>query len=67
MSIKPSIGGPSALTWVKSSYSASNSNDCVEVALLPEAILIRDSKDIARDHLAIAPAAWAGFVRYAVG
>ncbi|MGW8782141.1 DUF397 domain-containing protein [Streptomyces sp. NPDC055796] len=32
MSIKPSVGGPSALEWVKSSYSPSSSNDCVEVA-----------------------------------
>ncbi|MER5486147.1 DUF397 domain-containing protein [Streptomyces sp. NPDC002812] len=41
----------------KSSYSASDSNDCVEIAVLPEAILVRDSKDIARDHLAVNPAA----------
>lgn len=54
-------------TWVKSSYSASDSNECVEVAMLPEAILIRDSKDVSRDHLAVAPAAWSGFVRYAAG
>ncbi len=83
MSIKPSVGDLSALiwvkssfsasssnecvevAWVKSSYSASNSNDCVEVAMLPESILIRDSKDIARAPLAVAPATWAGFVRYA--
>ncbi|WP_308313458.1 DUF397 domain-containing protein [Streptomyces sp. G1] len=67
MSIKPSIGGPSAPTRGKSSYSASDSNDCVEIAVLPEATPIRDSKDIARDHLAVNPAAWAGFVRYAAG
>ncbi|MFF3624545.1 DUF397 domain-containing protein, partial [Streptomyces sp. NPDC002467] len=64
MSIKPSVGDLSALEWVKSSYSASdsnecvevawtkssysasNSNDCVEVAVVPEAVLIRDSKDV---------------------
>ncbi|MFF4011429.1 DUF397 domain-containing protein [Streptomyces sp. NPDC001717] len=32
MSIKPSVGDLSALEWVKSSYSASDSNECVEVA-----------------------------------
>ncbi|MFE2142680.1 DUF397 domain-containing protein [Streptomyces sp. NPDC059456] len=32
MSIKPSAGDLSALEWVKSSYSPSSSNDCVEVA-----------------------------------
>ncbi|AWZ08419.1 MULTISPECIES: DUF397 domain-containing protein [unclassified Streptomyces] len=83
MSIKPSTGGPSALTWVKSSYSASSSNDCVEVAwfkssysasdsndcvevaMLPEAILIRDSKVTDGPRLAVGPVAWTGFVGYA--
>ncbi|MFE6910736.1 DUF397 domain-containing protein [Streptomyces erythrochromogenes] len=32
MSIKPSAGGLSALEWAKSSYSASDSNECIEVA-----------------------------------
>ncbi|MGW5342854.1 DUF397 domain-containing protein [Streptomyces sp. HUAS TT3] len=32
MSIKPSAEDLSELTWVKSSYSASDSNECVEVA-----------------------------------
>ncbi|MFE1875432.1 DUF397 domain-containing protein [Streptomyces sp. NPDC059496] len=32
MSIRPSVGDPSALEWVKSSYSASDSNECIEVA-----------------------------------
>ncbi|MFE1807805.1 DUF397 domain-containing protein, partial [Streptomyces sp. NPDC059533] len=46
MSIKPSFGDLSALEWVKSSYSASNSNECVEVAVVSEAVLVRDSKDV---------------------
>ncbi|MYV72419.1 DUF397 domain-containing protein [Streptomyces sp. SID1046] len=32
MSIKPSVSDLSAPDWVKSSYSASDSNECVEVA-----------------------------------
>ncbi|MFD3804688.1 DUF397 domain-containing protein [Streptomyces sp. NPDC058611] len=85
MSIKPSNGGRSAPTWVKSSYSASDSNecvevawvkssysasssnDCVEIALLPEAVLVRDSKDVDGAHLAVAPTAWTGFLGYAAG
>ncbi|MCJ1677639.1 DUF397 domain-containing protein [Streptomyces sp. APSN-46.1] len=67
MSIKPSVGGLSALDWVKSSYSASSSNDCVEVAVMPEAVLVRDSKLPDGDRLAVAPAAWAGFLGYAAG
>ncbi|MFD7257088.1 DUF397 domain-containing protein [Streptomyces sp. NPDC059874] len=67
MSIKPSVGGPSALSWVKSSYSASSSNDCVEVAVMPEAVLVRDSKDVDGGRLAVGPDTWTGFVRYAAG
>ncbi|MFE2328651.1 DUF397 domain-containing protein [Streptomyces sp. NPDC059385] len=45
MSIKPSVGGPSPLNWVKSSYSASNSNDCVEVAWTKSSYSASDSND----------------------
>ncbi|MFC5745934.1 DUF397 domain-containing protein [Actinomadura rugatobispora] len=31
--------------WRKSSYSAANGGDCIEVADLPTAIGVRDSKD----------------------
>lgn len=55
------------VAWVKSSYSTNDGPECVEVAVLPESILIRDSKDVDRTHLAVAPAAWTGFVRYATG
>lgn len=54
------------LEWFKSSYSdSSNINDCVEVANTPGAVLVRDSKDTQRAHLAFAPHAWAGFVAHA--
>ncbi|MFI0716221.1 DUF397 domain-containing protein [Streptomyces inhibens] len=32
MTLRPSVGSGSALVWIKSSYSGSNNNDCVEVA-----------------------------------
>ncbi|MFJ2595543.1 DUF397 domain-containing protein [Streptomyces erythrochromogenes] len=52
--------------WFKSSYSdSSNINDCVEVATTPGAVLVRDSKDTARAHLAFGRPAWAGFVAHA--
>ncbi|MFF7444279.1 DUF397 domain-containing protein [Streptomyces sp. NPDC008122] len=54
------------LDWFKSSYSSSsNGNDCVEVATTPGTVHVRDSKDVERPHLALGPAAWAGFVTYA--
>ncbi|MEV6681318.1 DUF397 domain-containing protein [Streptomyces erythrochromogenes] len=56
------------LEWFKSSYSdSSNINDCVEVANTPGAILVRDSKDTTRTHLAFGSHAWAGFVAQVSG
>ncbi|MFE5919713.1 DUF397 domain-containing protein [Streptomyces sp. NPDC002285] len=55
------------LVWFKSSYSSSSEGDsCVEIAIAPRAIHVRDSKY--RDtspRLALAPQAWADFVSYA--
>ncbi|MEV0036245.1 DUF397 domain-containing protein [Streptomyces sp. NPDC050804] len=60
-----SAGNASGLEWFKSSYSGSNDNDCVEVASTPHTILVRDSKNPHRPHLALTPTAWADFVSYA--
>ncbi|MFK0104717.1 DUF397 domain-containing protein [Streptomyces sp. NPDC091217] len=51
------------LHWRKSTYSGDSSN-CVEAAIAPEAIHIRDSKHTAGSHFTIAPSAWAHFVSY---
>ncbi|MGW8779017.1 DUF397 domain-containing protein [Streptomyces sp. NPDC055796] len=56
------------IAWFKSSYSdSSDGNDCVEVANTPDAVLVRDSKDVQRAHLTVGPDAWAGFVAHASG
>ncbi|MFF9983839.1 DUF397 domain-containing protein [Streptomyces erythrochromogenes] len=53
------------LDWFKSSYSdSSDINDCVEVAATPGGVLVRDSKDIERTHLAFGRPAWAGFLAH---
>ncbi|MFE3162077.1 DUF397 domain-containing protein [Streptomyces sp. NPDC059224] len=49
--------------WIKSSYSSGG--DCVEAAVRPSTIPIRDSKNTAGPHLTLSPAAWAGLVTYA--
>ncbi|NED12264.1 DUF397 domain-containing protein [Streptomyces sp. SID9124] len=55
------------VAWFKSSYSSNGSeSDCVEVAAGQDAVLVRDSKDVRRPHLAHAPRAWAAFVAHAV-
>ncbi|MFF3987595.1 DUF397 domain-containing protein [Streptomyces sp. NPDC001601] len=54
-----------ALAWRKSTHSTAQGDSCIEVAATPTTIHIRDSKDRARPHLALAPAAWAPFVAHA--
>ncbi|MFF2214845.1 DUF397 domain-containing protein [Streptomyces antibioticus] len=53
------------LVWFKSSYSDGPEGDsCVEVAVAPAEIHIRDSKVTDGPQLALAPAAWTKFVAY---
>ncbi|AZM76109.1 DUF397 domain-containing protein [Streptomyces sp. ICN988] len=54
------------LVWFKSSYSGGNDgNSCVELALTPTAIHVRDSKTADGPRLTLTPAAWATFLPYA--
>lgn len=55
----------SGLTWRKSSYSSADGPDCVEVAITPATIHIRDSKDKQRAQLAVSGASWAEFLGFA--
>ena len=54
------------LEWIKSSYSGSNDNDCVEAAATPGTVHVRDSKDTRGPQLAFTPRAWAEFVSYSL-
>ncbi|MFB9348920.1 DUF397 domain-containing protein [Streptomyces heliomycini] len=59
-------GGASELAWFKSSYSDGPEGDsCVEIAIAPRAVHVRDSKNVAGPRLALTPGAWADFVAYA--
>ncbi|MER5843346.1 DUF397 domain-containing protein [Streptomyces prasinus] len=51
--------------WVKSSYSGSSGDNCVEVAMRPEAVHVRDSKDTRRRALAVSRRAWSAFTALA--
>lgn len=63
-----SAGDASRLEWFKSSYSdSSNSNECVEVAVAPDTVHVRDSKNVRGARLAFPPGAWAGFVSDVAG
>ncbi|MFE6357885.1 DUF397 domain-containing protein [Streptomyces rochei] len=51
--------------WLKSSYSSGAGGECIEVALRPATVHVRDSKDTTRAALAVEPTAWAAFVEFA--
>ncbi|MEV6538695.1 DUF397 domain-containing protein [Streptomyces sp. NPDC051665] len=51
------------LHWFKSSYSDDNEpGDCVEVAVTPAAIHIRDSKSPQAPHLVVVSTTWTNFL-----
>jgi hypothetical protein len=53
------------LAWFKSSYSGTQGDSCVEVAVTGEAVHVRDSKDVTRPDFVVAHEGWALFVRFA--
>jgi hypothetical protein len=53
------------LVWRKSSYSSEEGGECIEVAVRPATVNVRDSKDTTRAPLAVDPTAWAAFVEFA--
>ncbi|MEU5532838.1 DUF397 domain-containing protein [Streptomyces sp. NPDC020362] len=55
-----------ALEWFKSTYSGNDGPECVEVAITPTTIHIRDSKDKDGARLAVTGATWTEFLTFAV-
>jgi len=50
------------LTWFKSSYSSGEGGECLEVAVSPGIVHLRDSKNITGLRLALSPDAWSAFL-----
>lgn len=50
------------VTWRKAARSTSNGGQCVEVALLPDRVMVRDSKDPDGPRLAVTSDQWRAFV-----
>lgn len=48
--------------WFKSSYSGAGNTECVEAALVPVGIAVRDSKDPDGPVLAFSDEAWTDFL-----
>ncbi|GAA2422492.1 DUF397 domain-containing protein [Streptomyces glaucus] len=65
MTFKPSGGAGTELEWIKSSHSSDDGPSCVEVAAIPDHILVRDSKTPTGPRLTLAPATWTAFLPYA--
>ncbi|MFC9943296.1 DUF397 domain-containing protein [Streptomyces pratensis] len=55
------------LAWFKSSYSGGGGGNCVEIAIGPESVLVRDSKDTHGHALMVSSHAWAAFTGLAAG
>ncbi|MBN3931729.1 DUF397 domain-containing protein [Streptomyces verrucosisporus] len=53
------------LDWFKSSYSGTQGDSCVEVAIAERAVYVRDSKDLALPAFKIGREGWTRFVRFA--
>ncbi|MFP8884249.1 DUF397 domain-containing protein [Streptomyces mangrovi] len=55
------------LAWFKSSYSGTQGDNCVEVAVTEQAVHVRDSKDVSRPAFAVGREGWGRFVRHITG
>ncbi|MET8812324.1 DUF397 domain-containing protein [Streptomyces sp. NPDC004549] len=56
-------GNTSELAWFKSSYSGgTDGNSCVEIAVTPSVIHVRDSKHQTGPQLALTQDTWTAFV-----
>ena len=50
------------LRWFTSSFSGGNGENCVEVAFLPDAVAVRDTKDRALPSHRYSAADWSAFL-----
>ncbi|MEU9480170.1 DUF397 domain-containing protein [Streptomyces sp. NPDC048191] len=52
------------LAWFKSSYSGSQGDSCVEIAVTEQAVRVRDSKDVTRPAFAVGRDGWSRFLDF---
>ncbi|WP_329381818.1 DUF397 domain-containing protein [Streptomyces sp. NBC_01716] len=65
MKYEQSTNRPPALDWFKSSYSGSDGGDCVEIAVTPTTVHIRDSKTAPGPVLHVPNGPWRTFISFA--
>jgi hypothetical protein len=56
--------GATELAWFKSSYSGSEGDSCVEIAIAEQAVHVRDSKDVSRPAFSVEREQWSRFVGF---
>ncbi|WP_329457639.1 DUF397 domain-containing protein [Streptomyces sp. NBC_01497] len=56
--------GAQELVWFKSTFSGSQGDSCVEIAVTERAVHVRDSKDLTRPNLAVGRRSWGQFLRF---
>jgi hypothetical protein len=56
------MGMTQAPAWRRSSYSGSGGGQCAEVGAVPDAVLVRDSKDPDGPRLAFGRPTWGAFI-----
>lgn len=64
MNTEQDTTGPAEPTWFKSSYSGSGGGNCVEIAVAPTTVGIRDSKTPAGPVLHVRDTAWGAFLTF---
>ncbi|MFI2635738.1 DUF397 domain-containing protein [Streptomyces collinus] len=60
--ILPESGASSRLVWFTSSYSNGAGGECVECALTSHGALVRDSKRVEANVVAVSGVAWRFFI-----
>jgi hypothetical protein len=58
----PTSAAADSLVWRKSTASGNDGSGCLEVALMPDLVLVRDSKHAMGPDLTFASSMWAVFV-----
>ncbi|WP_030908646.1 DUF397 domain-containing protein [Streptomyces sp. NRRL F-5126] len=57
--------GTKQLIWFKSTYSGTQGDSCVEIAINERAVHVRDSKDSTGPSFTVGGQGWGHFVRFA--
>lgn len=66
VAVGTAAGGASEPAWFKSSYSSGpDGESCVEIAMAPRTVHVRDSKNTEGPRLTLSPGAWSAFLPYA--